>query len=108
MTNKNKVIDLTKNDKFMQSQRANYYAEQELADFEEFVKILEEQFKKTYIFQDVDFQEVKREYLESVRETYFDENTNKLREEIVPDLLEYYDRMFKFAENPEYDPYAEY
>lgn len=108
MTNNDKVIDLSKNDKFMQGQRANYYAEQELADFEEFVNILEEQFKKSYIFHDVDFQEVKKEYLERVRETYFDEHTNKLREDFVPDLLEYYDRMFKFAEHPEYDTYTEY
>lgn len=107
MANNDKVIDLTKNDKFMQSQRANYYAELELADFEEFVKTLEEHFKKTYIFQDVNFQEVKKEYLERVRETYFDEYTNKLREDIVPDVLEHYDRVFKFAENPEYDPYSE-
>lgn len=71
-----------------QSDFINYFAQEELNDGISLLEVVEESFKRTILFKDVNVKGIKNEIINEIMERYFNKNQN-LKEKY---FKEFYDK----------------
>lgn len=75
---------------------AEYFASQEIRDFEETISILKENSSLSYLFNNLDFDQVAEAVMKTVREAYYKDN--KLTPKAVEEINKLYGERFDIDE----------
>ena len=94
------VITLDVNKRLSDKERnlANYLAQQEINDCEEFFSLCKEQFSLSYLFSSLDIDTIKKAVLYNIYIKYFDTTDGSLKDEYVVPIIEKYSKQMDLSE----------